>query len=1193
MSMNIRSLNVIGQKKLSTEGRRSVRRLALLPIWAIFVLLVAVVVWNSTSINESPYLALTGNTLFMTSIGYAVAFFCARSYLVHGLESALVLGCGLVALGSCSFLSGIGKPLGLGVNFTVTAQNAGTFIFSACCAASSRFSTREALHVAEQVGKPFRLACFYLIAFWAGILIMAAEQMGLTPVFFIQGQGATPLRQLILMVSLILLAFATANLLHLFQRRKSSFAWWFMLGLITMMAGTLAFSINLGVGSPLGWVGRSANYLGCLYLLAAVVAAYREADRYGQTVEDSIRSFFQSGTGYRLLVENSPDIICRFDRKLLCTYINPAVEAMTGAPADTFIGDFLQSPSFEEDSGKILAAAVRGAFDKKAEQSAEVVFRTPSGLRLCQCRLIPERDADGRVTSVLGILRDITQAREQEERYRVVFEQAAVGLNRIDLDGRFTEANGKFCEITGYDRHEIIGRSFTHVVHADDISENIDLFRSLMAGKIDEFAAEKQVVRKDRTTVWVNVTISLERNALGRLVGTIGVMEDITARKRTEEELYRREQEFRALVENSPDIIVRFNRDLKRVYVNSAVEALHGLPASHFIGKPLSETRIADSDGKVFEEALHRVMENGTDECIEVAYARPSGEIAYYETRIVPEFSSDRQVVSMLTISREITARRSTEQELRRREQEFRALAENSPDIVVRIGKDLKRSYVNPAISRLQGMPPSYYLGLHVREPARPDREKFLRAYEELLKQVLASGREESHEYSLTTINGPRHFHCRLTPEFAPSGEAVSVLSISRDITAYKELERELRRARNEAEAANQAKSEFLAAMSHEIRTPMNGIIGMTDLALMGGCDSKASSYLGFIKESAHSLLELINDILDLSKVESGRMELEKKAFDLRKSLESLLQPLRLSAQRKGVELSWYVGPEVPELLMGDDLRLRQVFTNLVGNALKFTSWGSITIAIGVAEAADSRETPEPGASQEEISLQATVSDTGIGIPPDKLQHVFESFATLGHDKEYGGTGLGLAITKKLVEIMGGTIWAESQPGQGSVFGFTVRLARASEAESASREQAAGQSGPMAVPLRILVAEDNEINQLVMRDWLDEMGHMVICVPNGRKAIDLLSQGRFDLVFMDAQMPEMDGIEATRIIRQSPPQGVDPAVPIVALTAYALKGDRERFLAAGMDDYLSKPLDFEELHRVLAEFSWKKAAKSG
>ncbi|WP_338032569.1 PAS domain S-box protein [Desulfocurvibacter africanus] len=1064
--MNIKSLNVIGQKKSSTEGRRFVRKLALLPIWTIFVLLVAMVVRNSTSINESPYLALAGNALFMTSIGYAVAFFCARSYLVHGLESALVLGCGLVALGSCSFLSGIGKPLGLGVNFTVTAQNAGTFLFSACCAASSRLSTREALHVAEQVGKPFRLACFYLIAFWAGILIMAAEQMGLTPAFFIQGQGATPLRQLILMVSLVLLAFATANLLHLFQRRKSSFAWWFMLGLITMMAGTLAFSINLGVGSPLGWVGRAANYLGCLYLLAAVVAAYRQADRFGQTVEDSIRSFFQSGTGYRLLVENSPDIICRFDRKLLCTYINPAVEAMTGAPADTFIGDYLQFPSFEEDSGKILAAAVRGAFDKKAEQSAEVVFRTPLGLKLCQCRLIPERDADGRVTSVLGILRDITQAREQEERYRVVFEQAAVGLNRIDLDGRFTEANGKFCEITGYDRHELIGRSFTHVVHADDISENIDLFRSLMAGKIDEFAAEKQVVRKDGTTVWVNVTISLERNALGRLVGTIGVMEDITARKRTEQELYRREQEFRAL-------------------------------------------------------------------------------------------------------------------------------SENSPDIIVRIGKDLKRSYVNPAIGRLHGMSPDHYLGMHVREPARPDREEFRRAYEELLKQVLASGREESHEYSLTTINGLRHFHCRLTPEFAPSGEVVSVLSISRDVTAYKELEQELRRARNEAEVANHAKSEFLAAMSHEIRTPMNGIIGMTDLALMGGCDSKASSYLGFIKESAHSLLELINDILDLSKVESGRMELEKKAFDLRKSLESLLQPLRLSAQRKGVELSWYVGPEVPELLMGDDLRLRQVFTNLVGNALKFTSWGSITIAIGVAEAADSRKTPEPGASQEEISLQATVSDTGIGIPPDKLQHVFESFATLGHDKEYGGTGLGLAITKKLVEIMGGTIWAESQPGQGSVFGFTVRLARASEAEPACSEQAAGQSGLMTVPLRILVAEDNEINQLVMRDWLDEMGHMVICVPNGRKAIDLLSQGRFDLVFMDAQMPEMDGIEATRIIRRSPPQGVDPAIPIVALTAYALKGDRERFLAAGMDDYLSKPLDFEELHRILAEFSWKMAAKSG
>ncbi|MFO7594845.1 MAG: PAS domain S-box protein, partial [Desulfocurvibacter africanus] len=412
--------------------------------------------------------------------------------MAHGLESALVLGSGLVALGSCSFLSGIGKPLGLGVNCTVTVHNAGILLFSACCAASSFLSTREALHVTKHTGKLFGLACSYLVAISAGILIMAAEQAGMAPVFFIQGQGATPVRQLIIMISLILLSFAAANLLHLFQHRKSSFAWWFMLGLITMMTGTLAFSINLGVGSPLGWVGRAANYLGCLYLLAAVVAAYREADRSGQTVEDSIRSFFQSGTGYRLLVENSPDIICRFDRELSCTYINPAVEALTGVPAASFLGSFMQSPVLESDSGKALAVAVQSAFGWNAEQSVEAVFRTPSGLKLCQCRLIPERDADGRVVSVLGILRDITQAREQEERYRAVFEQAAVGLSRVDLDGRFKQVNNRWCEILGYGREEILGRSVEDITHADDLSESVETCGRVVAGEIDAYARQER-----------------------------------------------------------------------------------------------------------------------------------------------------------------------------------------------------------------------------------------------------------------------------------------------------------------------------------------------------------------------------------------------------------------------------------------------------------------------------------------------------------------------------------------------------------------------------------------------------------------------------------------------------------------------------------------------------------------------------
>jgi signal transduction histidine kinase/CheY-like chemotaxis protein len=618
--------------------------------------------------------------------------------------------------------------------------------------------------------------------------------------------------------------------------------------------------------------------------------------------------------------------------------------------------------------------------------------------------------------------------------------------------------------------------------------------------------------------------------------------------------------------------------DFVWTYVNPVAERILKRPAAELLGQRLLEVLPGNREESELFDRYVRVVETGQPHDIELRY-ESEGIAGWFRNTAV------RLGDGVAITFSDITARKAMEQDLRlakeeaeRTAAELRATMDALPCGLVVFGPEADIRQINDEALRIFGYTPGQ-TALPIRERMRilsierpgggviPLDElpgmRTLRG-EQIGNEIMTFGNRLAQSKTWAAVNG--------APIRGAGGRIVgSVLSLA-DVSAMMALQDQLAAAKVAAEEASRAKSAFLATMSHEIRTPMNGIMGMTDLALMTDVAPRTREYLRMARQSAAHLLAIINDILDLSKIEAGRLELERRRFDLRQAVDAVCGPLSLAAGQRGVGFTCAFAPDLPACLIGDQGRLKQILTNIVGNAVKFTRRGEVAV--------DVRRDERAPAAEGAVRLIFRVRDTGIGIPADKLDTIFESFAQadLSAHAEFGGTGLGLSISRQLVEMMGGRIRVQSREGAGSTFFFSVELGLCGEAQTLGETFRSVGAGAMP-SLRILLAEDNKVNQILATEMLRQQGHRVTLAVNGREALEALAREDFDLVLLDVQMPEMDGEEVASRVRRGETR--DACVPIVALTAHALAGDRERFIAAGMDDYLAKPFELAALRQVI------------
>ncbi len=624
------------------------------------------------------------------------------------------------------------------------------------------------------------------------------------------------------------------------------------------------------------------------------------------------------------------------------------------------------------------------------------------------------------------------------------------------------------------------------------------------------------------------------------------------------------EARMRAIISTAVDGVITIDVRGKIRNFNKSAELIFGYESSEVLGKNINEL-MPEPYHTGHDGYLQNYLQTGTAKIIgtgrEVLGLKKDGSIFPIRLAIGHARLPDEDLfVGFVT---DISERKMIETALKQSEQQVRSLIENIPGITYRclLNEDWTSLFMSDEVESMTGYPVSdFFQPAPVRsfkEIMHPDdREKVSKAVQEAVQEK----RAYVLEYRIFHKNGEiRWFWENGCAIFGGNGDVLFLDGVILDMTERRRMEEDLRKSKEKAELAAITKTSFLANMSHEIRTPMNAIIGFTEVLLSGKLEKDQRTHLETVKVSAKSLLRLLNDILNTAKLEKGAVELESVSFSLFKLIGELKSFLGMSAMKKNLNFEVIQDPELSEFYLGDSLRIRQILINLIGNAIKFTDRGNITFKI----------------SNESSGLHFSVIDTGVGIRADRLEKIFEPFtqADISTTRRFGGTGLGTTICKQLTELMGGKIWAESKLGEGSIFHVVLPLQKVTTAKADTKKA----SRPRLPALKILVVDDIAKNTELIELLLKKEGHTVSVAYNGEEAIDKVQSEVFDIILMDVQMPVLDGLQATRVIRLHELQENTIRTPVIALTASVFDEDRNSAKNAGMDGFISKPIDIDQM----------------
>ncbi|MDQ3865846.1 MAG: PAS domain S-box protein [Actinomycetota bacterium] len=1039
-------------------------------------------------------------------------------------------------------------------------------------------------------------------------------------------------------------------------------------------------------------------------VFAVPIAADGEPTGYLVVYRDvtAIRAQQEAERRYRDLVEHLP-LVTYVDEPTAAAssiYISPQVESLVGYSPEEWIADpdLFSKLLHPDDRDRVLADHERVFSAAEPSFSFEYRLVARDGRTVwIRDDAVVVTDDDGRPVYVQGFLINVTERklaeealRQSETRFRVMFEEAPIGIAWGPLDGdvplvpaslRRSEGpsvyrrNRAYREMLGYSEEELEALHFTEYTHPDDLARELELYRDLVAGRIDRYQLEKRYLRRDGSIVWGHVVDSILRDDGGRPLFGLTMVQDITQRREAEEalreseaELRRQMQYLQSLLEISPVAVVTLDLRERVTSWNPAAEKLFGYSKAEALG-----VRIADLILR--SEALHEEGVAVTEEALEHGSAqrltrrmRKDGTLVDVEVLLVP-LHVDGARVGFYVIYHDVSA-------LQRQKQYYESLLEISPTAIVTVDLDDNVSSWNPAAEKLFGYPREEAIGRNIdelvcgsEELRAEGREVNRRGSKEELELVTRRTRKDGTVVDVQLRIAPVFFEGELVGRYGiyhdiselqrqkqyfqslldNSPTAVAGIDLSQTVTAWnpaaenlfgytrdeavgrniddlvarsKEVHAEavrlnrkaieegeahlvtqrtrkdgtlvdvevlvapvivagelhgfyaiyhdvsdLLRARHEAETANRAKSAFLATMSHEIRTPMNAVIGMSGLLLETELTREQREYAEIVSASGDALLKIIDDILDFSKIEAEKLELENQPFALRPCIEAALDVVAKRASEKGLDLACMLDSGAPRAIVGDATRLRQILINLLSNAVKFTESGEVVVSLEATALRDGLH-----------DLHFAVRDTGIGIPAERMDRLFESFSQVDASttRRYGGTGLGLAISRRLAELMGGKMWAESDVGKGSTFHFTI-LAEEAPALVPTYDKPAQ---PQLAGKRVLVVDDNATNREILLRYTESWGMATNATAAPAEALAWIERGeRFDVALLDLRMPDMDGVALAREIRRHRDAEALPLVVLTSLGRRKEDGHPDIEFAA----YLTKPIKASQLYETLIE----------